>query len=160
MKNLSSWLLVMFIFMFWVFRVIVAFQAQYESDFGGFIAFDFKVEVILLFVVILCMILILRRKLLGGIIYLIAYGYYFGGYILTNALPMLIEGESLPMSILQNAMVSAVGLVIAICVLFDLIIDRVRKRDPRDKKTDWFFQNEKYDRKLDERADKNQYRNY
>ena len=160
MKSLSSWLLVMFMFMFWVFRVVVAFQAQYEKDFGGFIAFNFTVEVILLFVVILCMILVLRRKLLGGILYMVAYGYYFGGYILNNALPMVLEGEALPMSILQNTMVAAVALVIAICVLFDLIVARVRRRDPKDKKTDWFFQNEQYDRKYDERADRNQYRNY
>ncbi len=160
MKSLSSWLLVMFMFMFWVFRVVVAFQAQYERDFGGFIAFNFTIEVILLFVVILCMILVLRRQLLGGILYMVAYGYYFGGYILNNALPMVLEGEALPMSILQNTMVAAVALVIAICVLFDLIVARVRRRDPKDKKTDWFFQNEQYDRKYDERADRNQYRNY
>lgn len=162
MKSLLSWLLAMFMFMFWVFRVIVAFQAQYEKDFGGFIAFNFTIEVVLLFVVILCMILFLRRKLLGGIIYLASYGYYFGGYILTNVVPAVLsgEGETLGISVLQNAMVAAIGLVIAICVFFDLVVGRVRKKDPKDKKTDWFFQNEQYDRKLDERADKNQYRNY
>ncbi len=57
-------------------------------------------------------------------------------------------------------MVSAVGLLIAFCVFFDLIIARVRRKDPKDKKTDWYFQNDKYDRKYDERADKNEYRNY
>lgn len=160
MKSLSSWLLAMFMFMFWVFRVIVAFQAQYEKDFGGFIAFNFTVEVVLLFVAILCMILFLRRNLLGGIIYLVTYGYYFGGYILTNAVPALLSSEALGISVMQNAMVAAVGLVIAICVFFDLFIARVRKKDPKDKKTDWFFQNEQYDRKMDDRADKNQYRNY
>ncbi len=108
MKNLSSWLLVMFMFMFWVFRVIVAFQAQYGNEFGGFIAFNYTVEIILLFVVILCMILILRRKLLGGILYLVSYGYYFGGYLLTNSLPKLLSGETLEMGILQNTMVAAV----------------------------------------------------
>lgn len=108
MKNLSSWLLVMFMFMFWVFRVIVAFQAQYEKDFGGFIAFNYIVEVVLLFVVILCMILILRRKLLGGILYLVSYGYYFGGYLLTSSLPGLLSGETLDMGTLQNTMVAAV----------------------------------------------------
>ena len=40
------------------------------------------------------------------------------------------------------------------------MVNKIRKRDPKDKKTDWFFQNEQYDRKLDDRADKNQYRNY
>lgn len=160
MKSLSSWLLVMFMAMFWIFRIVVAFQAQYEQDFGGFIAFNMTIEVILLFVTILCMALVLRRNIIGGIIYLGSYGYYFGGYILTNAIPTLINGETLSMGVLQNAMVAAVGLLIALFVFFDLLIARVRRRDPKDKKTDWYFQNEKYDRKYDERADKNQYRNY
>ena len=160
MKSLSSWLLVMFMAMFWIFRIVVAFQAQYEQDFGGFIAFNMTIEVILLFVVILCMALVLRRNIIGGIIYLGGYGYYFGGYLVTHALPSLIAGETLSFDILQNSMVSAVGLLIAFFVFFDLIIARVRRRDPKDKKTDWYFQNEKYDRKYDERADKNEYRNY
>ena len=160
MKNLSSWLLVMFMYIFWVFRIIIAFQSQYGKDFGGFVAFNLTVEIVLLFVTILCMILILRRYLLGGIIYLLSYGYYFGGYILSNALPKMLSGETLDMSVMQNTLVAAVGLVLAICVVFDLVVDRIRKRDPKDKKTDWFFQNEQYDRKLDERADKNEYRNY
>ena len=160
MKSLSSWLLVMFMGMFWVFRIVVAFQAQYGQDFGGFIAFNLTIEVILLFLTIVCMALVLRRNIIGGIIYLGAYGYYFGGYILTNSLPSLINGETLSIATLQNTMVSAVGLIIALLVFFDLLIARVRRRDPKDKKTDWYFQNDKYDRKYDERADKNEYRNY
>ena len=64
MKSLSSWLLVMFMAIFWIFRVIVAFQAQYQKDFGGFVAFNLTVEIVLLFITILCIILILRRMLL------------------------------------------------------------------------------------------------
>ena len=160
MKSLLSWLLVMFMGMFWIFRIVVAFQAQYEQDFGGFIVFNLTVEVILLFLAIVCMALVLRRNIIGGIIYLGAYGYYFGGYIVTNSLPSLINGETLSMSVLQNTMIAAVGLLIALFVFFDLLIARVRRRDPKDKKTDWYFQNDKYDRKYDERADKNEYRNY
>ena len=79
MKNLSSWLLVMFMGMFWLFRIVVAFQAQYDQNFGGFIAFNFTFEVVLLFVAILCMILVLRRNIIGGILYLASYGFYFVG---------------------------------------------------------------------------------
>ena len=64
MKSLSSWLLVIFMIFYWIFRVIVAFQAQYEKNFGGFIVFNYTTEIILLFVAILCMILILRRMLI------------------------------------------------------------------------------------------------
>ena len=156
MKSLSSWLIAMFMVMFWGFRVAVAFQAQYEKNFGGFITFNLTFEVILLFVTILCVILFLRRVLLGGIIYLGAYGYYFGSYILQN----LLSGTPMGVETMQNVMVSALGIIIAFCAFFDLIVAKVRKKDPRDKKTDWFFQNEQYDRKFDERADKNEYRNY
>lgn len=160
MKSLSSWLLIMFMAMFWLFRVVVAFQAQYANDFGGFIAFNMTIEVILLFVVILCMALVLRRNIIGGIIYLLSYGYYFGGYILTNGIPAIASGETLGMSVMQNIMVAAIGVILALFVFLDLMIARVRRKDPKDKKTDWYFQNDKYDRKYDERADKNQYRNY
>ena len=160
MKSLSSWLLVMFMAMFWLFRVVVAFQAQYANDFGGFIAFNMTIEVILLFVVILCMALVLRRNIIGGIIYLLSYGYYFGGYVLMNAIPAIVSGETVAMSVMQNTMVAAVGVILALFVFLDLMIARVRRKDPKDKRTDWYFQNDKYDRKYDERADKNQYRNY
>ena len=160
MKNFSSWLLVMFMGIFWLFRVAVAFQAQYQKDFGGFIAFNSTIEVILLFLTILCIILVLRRNFLGGIIYLLSYCFYFGGYILNNAMPVLLEGETMNTSVMQNTFVSAIGIIIAFCVFFDLLVNRIRKRDPKDKTTDWFFNNEQYDRKYDERADKNQYRNY
>lgn len=156
MKSLSSWLLVMFMGMFWIFRIIVAFQAQYGETFGGFIVFNSTVEIALLFIAILCMILVLRRNWIGGIIYLASYGYYFGGYIFSN---ITSEGE-MSAAVMQNVFVSAIGVIIAFCVFFDLMVNKLRKRDPKDKKTDWFFQNKEYDRKLDDRADKNQYRNY
>ena len=49
-------------------------------------------------------------------------------------------------------------MVLAIAVLLDLLVDKNRKLNPKDKKTDWFYKNEEYDRKLDDRADKNNYR--
>ena len=51
-----------------------------------------------------------------------------------------------------------IGLGLAIAALFDVLLDKNRKAHPTDKKTDWFYKNKDYDRKLDERADKNNYR--
>ena len=160
MKSLTSWLLVFFMFIFWVFRIIVALQSQYGDSFGGFIAFNFNVEVILLFLTVLSFILIVRRYLIGGILYLVSYGYYFGSYLLSNILVLLDEGGSLSMTSAQNVMVATIGVFLAICVFADLLIEKARRRDPKDKKTDWFFKGTQYDRKYDERADRNQYRNY
>ena len=159
MKNLSSWLLVMFMAMFWLFRLIVALSVQFGgTDFGGFIAFDFNTEIILLFTTIVCIILFVRRFFIGGIIYLATYSYYFGTYIFNNVLNKPETGFTT--EILQNIMVSAIGLILSILVLLDLIIDKVTRKSFSDRKTDWYFKNDKFDRKYDEKADKNQYRNY
>ena len=50
------------------------------------------------------------------------------------------------------------GLILPIAAEFDVLLDKGRKLNPTDKKTDWFYKNEEYDRKLDDRADKNNYR--
>lgn len=160
MKSLSTWLLVMFMGMFLIFRVAVCLFAQDGNDFGGFIAFNFNIEVALLFITILCIILFSKRKIIGGIIYILTYGYYFGSYLVTNISVLIENSADMNMAIIQNVMVSAIAIILAVFVLGDLLLARARKREPKDKKTDWFFKNEQYDRKLDERADKNQYRNY
>ena len=53
---------------------------------------------------------------------------------------------------------SFIGILLPIFALLDLMLDKSRKMRPKDKKTDWFYGDEKYDRKMDERADKNNYR--
>ena len=45
----------------------------------------------------------------------------------------------------------------------DMLVDKGRKANPVDKKTDWYFKNEKYDKELEERdkrEDKNEYKFY
>ena len=158
MKSLASWLLVFFLVIFWVFRIIVTLSAQYGGDFGGFIVFDTTIEIVLLFVSLLCFILILRRMLLGGIIYLLGYGFYFGRYIFTSVVPALMEGETLDFVVLQNTVVAVIGIVLGVCVVLDILVERSKRKNYSDNKTDWFFKNKNYDRELDERADKNQYR--
>ena len=139
MKNFSTWMLVMFMIMFWVLRIIVAVSAELNWSFGGLEPLNQQMEIILLFVVLVCIILVVKRKMLGGLIYLLAYGMYFGVDILNNIQILLSAVEP-------------------IAVLLDLLMDKNRKNHPKDKKTDWFYDNEQFDRKLDERADKNNYR--
>ena len=58
----------------------------------------------------------------------------------------------------MGLMISMLGIILPLAVLIDLLLDKNRKLNPKDKKTDWFYQNEEFDRKLDDRADKNNYR--
>ncbi len=90
---------------------------------------------------------------------MITYLYYFGGYIFNNLIINRTE-EALSMSTIQNLLAAALGLILAIIALVDLLFDKATRRSHSDRKTDWFFKNKDFDRKYDERADKNQYRNY
>lgn len=157
MKSMASYLLAIFMVMFWIFRIIVAFTASMGIDIG-FVPMNMNIEIILLFVTIPCVILVVKRKLIGAIIYLITYGMYFG-MDLYNIVTGIMAGTTTLVTY-TRAFVSFVGVIIPIAVFFDLLIDKNRKAHPVDKKTDWFYKNEEFDRKLDSRADKNQYRNY
>lgn len=159
MKNFSTWMLVMFMILFWLLRIVIAVSAELNWDFGGLMPLNQQMEVILLFVVLLCIILVVKRKILGSLLYLLAYGMYFGVDILSNVQNLLtaVEG-SIDINLYMNLFMSFIGMILPIAVLLDLLMDKNRKNHPKDKKTDWFYENEQFDRKMDERADKNNYR--
>lgn len=158
MKNFSTWLLACFMVMFWAFRAVVTLMAELHQDFGGIVPLNKTLEIILLFVVLVCIVLVVKRKMVGALIYLLSYGMYFGTDILRN-ISTIIEAEGqLPATIFMNLFVSFIGIILPVAVLLDMLVDRNRKNNPKDKKTDWFYKNEKFDRQLDDRADKNNYR--
>ena len=156
MKNFSTWMIVMLAILFWIFRVVVAVTASMAFEFMA-TPMDLNVEVLLLFVTLISFILIIKRKVLGAILYLVTYGVYFG-VDLFSTLPLLIEGTTLNLTQYTNLFFSLVGMILPIAVLFDMLLDKNRLNHPKDKKTDWFYTNKDYDRQLDERADKNNYR--
>ena len=161
MKNFSTWMLVIFMAMFWLLRVVVAFTYEMGIEFGGIEPINQTMEIILLFVVLLCMLLIIKRKMIGALIYLLAYGMYFGTNLITGITAITTvtaEVTTFDIGIYLNTFISLIGIVIPIAIIFDLLLDKNRKANPKDKKTDWFYKNEQFDRKMDERADKNNYR--
>ena len=147
MKNFSTWLLVMFMGMFWILRVIVAVTYEMKIDFGGLEPFNQTMEIILLFVVLLCMILIVKRKIVGALIYLLAYGMYFGSSLITGLTTIFTASSEINISGMGTYLgtfVSLIGIIIPVAILLDLLMDRNRKANPHDKKTDWFYKNEKW----------------
>lgn len=158
MRSLASYLLLIFMVMFWIFRLIVAFTTSMGIDIG-FAPIDMNIEIILLFITILSLLLVAKRKLLGAIIYLISYGVYFG-VDLYNAVMNILNGETITLTQYTRVMVSFVGMIIPIAVFFNMLIDKNRSAHPVDKKTDWFYKNKEFDRNIDSRADQNEYRNY
>lgn len=159
MKNFSTWMLVMFMVMFWVFRIIVALAGELHWDLGGIAPLNQTFEIVLLFVTLLSLVLVIKRKIAGGLIYLLGYGMYFGIDVIDNIQVIMsaVEGN-VDINSYANLFISLLGIILAVAVMLDLLMDKSRKNNPKDKKTDWFYTNEQYDRQLDERADKNNYR--
>lgn len=155
MKNLSSWLIVMFAFMFWGLRVVGTLMYSLGNE-SLFIPNDMTMEIALLFITFICICFFVRRKLLAALIYLIAHFMYYGPSFVNHIMQM-IDG-TLEINSYMGVLFEFFGLVIAIAAVFDVLLDKNRKAHPTDKKTDWFYKNEQYDRKLDDRADKNNYR--
>ncbi len=154
MKSFANWMIVMFMGLFWIFRVVVAYMAGNEKSF--FVTpIDLTTEIVLLFVTLICIVLVIKRVLFGGILYLISYGGYFGVSVF-NAFKPMLSGESFNISMGFNTFISALAIILAIVVLIDLLADKTKK--PANKDTEWFYANKDFDRQIDDRADKNNYK--
>lgn len=163
MSNFSTWLFTIFMIMFWIFRAIVALSTQYSIDFLGIVAYNFNWEVIISFVTLFCIILFVKRKLLGSLLYLMLYGVYFGEHFINNIILLTQKQAIFNIGLIANLIVDFIAILLAISVLLDMLIDKERKSNPKDRKTDWYFKNEKYDEELkarDKREDKNEYKFY
>ena len=153
MRTFANWMIAMFMILYWGFRVVVAYMAANYSEF--FVQpINLTAEIVLLFVTVVCIVLVFKRKLIGGIIYFLSYLAYFG-IDLFNAIWPVFTGGDLGADYM-TAFTSFLGIILAFAVLVDLSIDKGRK--PKDKKTDWFYTNKQFDRQYDDRADKNNYR--
>ena len=157
MKKLSTYLLVMFMIIFWIVRIAVTIMSQMGKDFMGMVPMNETFEIVILFATLLCLVLVAKRKIVGSLLYLTLHAIYFGGDV-TNKLSILANNETLTLGQNMQLMFSMLGIILPLAVLIDLLLDKNRKNNPKDKKTDWFYQNEEFDRKLDDRADKNNYR--
>lgn len=155
MKNFSSWLIAMFGFLFWILRLVGTVCYSIGSDFM-FVPANLTMEVVLLFVSFICLCFIIKRRLWSALIYLAAHGLYFVPTLITD-LTSVMNNVVAPEAYM-GIFFELVGIALPIAAVFDVLLDKSRKAHPTDKKTDWFYKNEEFDRKLDDRADKNNYR--
>lgn len=157
MKSLISWLLAFFGIIFWAFRVVVAFT--YSMKFEFIVQpLNMNVEIVLLFVTMVCLILIIKRKVIGAIIYAISYGAYFGVEVYNTVMAIINNTESVQIADATSLLISFIAIVLAVAILIDVIISKTKLAQTKNKKTDWFYENKQFDRQKDDRSDKNNYR--
>lgn len=155
MMSMLGYLSIMFMGLFWLFRLVIAFTFSMGMDIG-IAPLNMNIEIVLLFLTLVCMLLVGKRKMLGAIIYLLSYGAYFGIDVF-KGVTAILNGTGGMMDY-TSLLISFLGVVLPIVVLFEMLFDKNRREHPVDKKTDWYYNNEQYDRKYDERADRNNYR--
>ena len=155
MKSLISYLIIVFVIFFWILRIAVALTSTLNIDIGIY-PIDITIEIVLLFVTLVSIILIIKRNIIGAIVYFASYFLYFGASTITQIIS-LSEG-TLERAQYLGLFVSIIGILLPIFVLFDVLFNKDRTNTRVDKKTSWFYDNKEFDRQLDERADKNNYR--
>ena len=155
MRSFANYMIVIFMVMFWAFRIVVAVMAGMNNEFIV-TPLDNTIEIVLLFITLICIALVIKRKLFGGVLYIASYFEYFGVDLYEKAIKPLLNGDGLTVSGGFSTFISLLAVILAIVVLMDLLADRTKR--PADKKTEWFYASKETDRQLDERADKNNYR--
>lgn len=154
-RTMSHYLIIMFMVMLLIFRFVVLFTTVIGIDFPITVANE-NFEIVMLLISLVCIILFTKTKLSGAIIYLVASFAYYGPEFI-KLLPVAMDG-AITMKMATQIIVLLVELVIPIFALFILIYDKKQEINPVDKKTDFFYKGDQYDRKYDDRADKNNYR--
>ena len=158
MITLFSYLLTFLSVLFWIFRVCVTLFYQLEM---GFFAEPLNVdtEILILFLTVPCFMLVLKRNVIGAAAYLALYGTYFGTALYNLVTTMQSTGITFINS--SDFLLLCIGVIIPLLTFCDIVINRNRNGyNGGDKKTDWFYKNKDYDRQFDERADRNQYKNF
>lgn len=155
MQKFSTWMILSLDVIFWLLRVIAAYTTAMGMDFM-IQSMDLNMEITMIFVALLSFVLIIKRKFLGAIIYIIGYLGYFGVALFKNIQQMITVGGMI--DDYMTVFFSLIGVALPIFTLLDLLLDKNRQLHPTNKKTDWFYTNKKYDMQKDDREDKNNYR--
>ena len=156
MKSLFSYLIVILAIIYWGFRVVVSLLYAMGQEFICQ-PLNANIEIAILFLTIPSIIFIFRRNVVAATLYFGMYAAYFGTILYNSFWNVSAETESLVLTDATSIMISALGIVIPFLVFADIILQKSRFHSA-DRDTDWYYENEKYDRNFDERADRNQYK--
>ena len=155
MTSLFSYLITFFAIAFWFFRALATLFFQLDMDFFA-VPLDANIEIAILFATLPCILLVIKRNIIGAAIYLAIYGCYFGTALYEAFISMQTTGINVVNS--SNLFSLVLGVLLPLLTFCDILLNKNRSGSGTSKKTDWYYKNSDYDRKLDERADKNQYR--
>ena len=141
MQKFSTWMVLSLDIVFWIVRIIATYTSAMAIDFI-ITPINLNTEIMLLFVALLCFVLIAKRKLLGVILYLVSYLGYFGVDLWNN---LVLTNGQISAANYMNVFFSFIGIALPIFTMLDWLLDKNKQLHPTDKKTDWYYTNQKYD---------------
>ena len=152
MESVGDFLCGIFMTMFWIFRIIVTALSYLQIDFP-FVSINTNTEILMLFLTLICIVCVFKRVAVGGIIYFISNCAYFGPDLFTR-IQSGVNSDSI-----GYLLIDFIAIILGAFVVLNIILSKARKTTKK-KDTDWFYGGKNYDRELDERADKNNYKIY
>lgn len=155
MTSLFSFLITFLSILFWFLRAICTLMYQMSQEFFCE-PLNVTLEIVILFATLPCLLLTIKRSIVGAAIYLGIYASYFGTALYEAVINMQETGVSIVNT--SNIIVLIMGIIIPLLTFLDILFNKNRKGKSGDKNTDWFYNNKEYDREFDERSDRNQYR--
>lgn len=156
MKSLFSYFITILAVIYWGFRVAVSLMYSMGEDFICQ-PLNANLEIAILFLTIPSIIFIIRRNFIAATLYFGMYAAYFGTILFNSLTGVTVEQEVLTLTDSTSILINALGVIIPFLVFCDIAIQKSRFH-PKDRNTDWYYENEKYDREYDERADRNHYK--
>lgn len=133
--------------LFWIFRIGVCAMATMKNEFFC-IPYNMPIEIFIIFATAPFIVGIQRKSSIGAVAYFATYIVYYG----TAFYDAFMEGNNIEM--LSNVL----GVILPIFIFCDVIFARQLYGEMEMRSSNWYFENQKYDRKFDERADRNQYK--
>lgn len=156
MKSLFSYFITFCAVLYWIFRVVVSLMYAIGKEFICE-PLNANLEILILFLTIPSIIFIIRRNLIASTLYFAMYAAYFGTILFNSLSGVVGADEAMSFNDTSSILFTAIGVLIPFLVFMDIFIQRNRF-NPTDRNTDWFYNNEQFDRKMDSRADTNQYK--
>ena len=155
MTTLLSYLLTFIAILFWIFRVLTTLFYELDIDFFAEPLNEY-LEIIVLFASLPCLLLVIKRNIIGAAAYFGIYGAYFGTVLYNQVVGA--QSNGLTVANASDIVFLVIGILIALFTFLDILLNKHRGNFGADSKTKWFYGNDKYDREFDERADRNQYK--
>ena len=119
MNALFSFLLLFLAIIYWGFRVIVCLMATMQLEYFT-VPYNTTFEIVMLFAIVACMVLIVKRNIVGPTVYLGLAFAYFGSSLYER----FMAGASLDIISSSEVILEICGILIPLLMFFDILTNK------------------------------------